>query len=60
MTANVGGESAKIYTFPKGGRAGLRADAGAVKPQAQAAVPVVCEDAWYHEAAMREETPRKQ
>lgn len=59
MTANAGGESAKIYEFPKGGRAGLRVEARGAKPQAPVPAPVMW-DAWYHEAAMREETPRKQ
>ncbi|MEW6256638.1 MAG: DUF2735 domain-containing protein [Pseudomonadota bacterium] len=59
MTANSGGEGAKIYEFPKGGRAGLRVAVRGDKPQAPVAAPVVW-DAWYHEAAMRDETPRKQ
>ncbi len=49
----------KIYEFPKGGRAGLRVEARGAKPQAPVPAPVMW-DAWYHEAAMREETPRKQ
>lgn len=59
MTANIGGHGAKIYAFPKGGRAGLRATQH-VKPDLAVQAPVVCGDGWYHEAAMREETPRKQ
>ncbi|WP_127091694.1 DUF2735 domain-containing protein [Aquabacter cavernae] len=58
MTANIGGEGAKIYVFPKGGRAGVRV-ARQGKPDIAATAPVVC-DSWYHEAAMREETTRKQ
>lgn len=60
MTANIGGGGAKIYAFPKGGRAGLRAVREQGKQEFPVAAPSICGDGWYHEAAMREETPRKQ
>ena len=61
MTGNHSGGSAKIYAFPKGGRAGLvPVQAGSLETEARR--PLVCTDSWYHEAAIRAERegPRKQ
>ncbi|MEP9376439.1 DUF2735 domain-containing protein [Aquabacter sp. CN5-332] len=65
MTGSFHGGSAKIYQFPKGGRAGLVAQRPEGKPSedfaALAAAQIVVGDAWYHEAAIKEaEQPRKQ
>ncbi|AWN37241.1 DUF2735 domain-containing protein [Methylobacterium radiodurans] len=47
--------TAKIYTFPVGGRAGQAARAAA-----PAAAPQICTagSGWYHEAAIQEEAER--
>lgn len=66
MTANSHRETAKIYQFPVGGRAALRADARVVAPSEDLATPprasrVVFGGSWYHDAAIQEaaEQPRK-
>jgi len=64
MTANYGDHGAKIYQFPKGGRAALRTHReGDVRGMERAAAtPVIYDGGWYHDAAIREERegPRKQ
>lgn len=62
MTGSFHGGSAKIYAFPKGGRAGLVAQRPEGKPREDfAAAQIVVGEAWYHEAAIKEaEQPRKQ
>jgi hypothetical protein len=60
MTTNQTRETATIYQFPVGGRAGL---AGRRKAADQAAAPVnaiALGSSWYHEEAIRDaELPRK-
>ena len=49
---------ARIYRFPKGGRAGLDAsDARRSAAKVARQAPVVEHGAWYHEAALRSERP---
>lgn len=65
MTASFHGGSAKIYHFPKGGRAGLAAQRPQAKPAedfaALAAARIISGDAWYHEAALKDgDRPLKQ
>lgn len=63
MTANYGDHGAKIYQFPKGGRAALRTHrSGDVRVLERSAPPPVIYDGWYHDAAIREDRdgPRKQ
>jgi hypothetical protein len=63
MTASSFGGTAKIYQFPKGGRAGLSAGRYETKPADEFALrvaTVASGGAWYHEEAVREaEHPRK-
>ncbi len=56
MTANYGEHGAKIYQFPRGGRAALRTHrTGDVRVlERTPALPVIY-DGWYHEAAVRED-----
>ncbi|GJD87394.1 hypothetical protein BHAOGJBA_0896 [Methylobacterium hispanicum] len=54
MNTDLHRPTAKIYTFPVGGRAGQGA-----RPAAPAAAPQVCAvDGGYHEAAIQEEAER--
>lgn len=61
MTTIATSETAKIYQFPAGGRAGLRTDRPVSKPidemQAAAATRAVVGGSWYHEEAIRETDP---
>lgn len=58
--------SAKIYSFPKGGRAGMGANPMR-SPQMMAATidiaargpEILSTDGWYHEAAMQSDRDRK-
>ncbi len=62
MTANAIGGTAKIYQFPKGGRAGLSSGPHQANPTETFATPTfatprvarVASDSWYHEEAIRE------
>jgi len=57
MTASSFGGTAKIFQFPKGGRAGLSAGRYETKPAdafALRVAPVASSGAWYHEEAVRE------
>jgi hypothetical protein len=62
MTRSVRKQSAKIYQFPSGGRAGLgdRRD-GQTKSPIDLDPPRVnealCSDNWYHEEAIQESNP---
>lgn len=60
MTANAIEETARIYQFPKGGRAGLssgRYEATSTEARASKRIAwVACGGASYHEDAIREET----
>lgn len=65
MATTQYGGGAKIYSFPKGGRAGLtrrRIDGGLVQELVLPQVAnVAMGSSWYHEEAVREaETTRKQ
>jgi hypothetical protein len=63
MTASLSGGSARIYQFPKGGRAALNGrpyDETAATASLLASSPVNeadCADSWYHEAAIQEAKP---
>ncbi len=63
MTASSFGGTAKIYQFPKGGRAGLSAGRYETTPVDEFAlrVPTIASGgAWYHEEAVRDvENTRK-
>jgi len=63
MTTSSFGGTAKIYQFPKGGRAGLNADRYETKTTNAFALrfaTVASGGAWYHEEAVRDEQhPRK-
>lgn len=60
MTAKTQRESAKIYQFPQGGRAGLEAERTAWR-QAQEPQPTVANivfgSGWYHDEAVLEAQP---
>ena len=55
------GGSAKIYEFPRGGRAGVAAhrDAGRLDANLAAfrSVPVAFDGGWYHEEAIKQDQP---
>jgi Protein of unknown function (DUF2735) len=59
MTANAIGGTAKIYQFPKGGRAGLSSGRHETNLAESFAMPRIAKLAYggasYHEAAIREE-----
>ena len=55
MTEKPQRESAKIYQFPLGGRAGLEAERGALDLTPRA--DVVCDGSWYHDEAVRAAKP---
>ncbi len=61
MTSNSYRETAKIYEFPAGGRAGLRTGNAYMTPiekmEAIAATRTVVGGSWYHEEAIRETEP---
>jgi hypothetical protein len=58
MTTNRTRESARIYQFPAGGRAGLEARRDgpktAVQPATQNVAVTACGSGWYHDEAVRE------
>jgi hypothetical protein len=57
MTASSFEGTAKIYQFPKGGRAGLNSGRYQAKPAdafGQAVANITSGGAWYHEEAVRE------
>lgn len=59
MRANTHRESAKIYAFPTGGRAGLATHREATRATLETQAPRVCYDSWYHEEAIKKEpTPK--
>lgn len=63
MTAKSQRESAKIYQFPAGGRAGLEAERAAWREAMDPSQPrakVVFGSGWYHEEAVREAEPAGQ
>ena len=61
MKGSSGGESAKIYQFPIGGRAALanRRDGESKSPidQTTPYVSEACSGSWYHEEAIQESRP---
>lgn len=61
MTSISNRETAKIYQFPAGGRAAMRAGRPIVNQideiQAAAATRVAIGGSWYHEEAIRETEP---
>ena len=61
MTSSSYRETAKIYQFPAGGRAGLRIGNAYTTPiekmEAVAATRTVVSGSWYHEEAIREIEP---
>jgi hypothetical protein len=62
MTTSLHPTSAKIYQFVPRPRATVRPVRGsgqtvALRPEPPPATPAFSVDAWYHEAAMREELP---
>lgn len=55
MTTNLHKESATIYQFPVGGRAGLASRPAPVSPTTQRVNETVCSSgSWYHEEAIRD------
>ena len=62
MTANAPRESATIYQFPVGGRAGLAPRERLDKARGSESLPtIIYGGSWYHDEAIREaaETARK-
>jgi hypothetical protein len=61
MNTNVSEGSARIYQFPRGGRAALggrRYGEGETTRQTAPAIqPSICSGSWYHEAAIQEAKP---
>ncbi|GLK84849.1 DUF2735 domain-containing protein [Ancylobacter defluvii] len=58
--SSIGG-SAKIYEFPRGGRAGLagrrESERFDVNAAALRAMPVIFDAGWYHEEAIKQDQP---
>jgi hypothetical protein len=54
MTANQSRETARIFQFPVGGRAGLKRDLPNV-PSAPRLADIAVGGSWYHEEAIRDE-----
>ena len=60
MTTNQMRETATIYQFPIGGRAGLASRHEAVNPATPSVNDIVVSGSWYHEEAIRDaELPRQ-
>ena len=62
MTTTPQRETAKVYTFPSKGRAVTSQKASTAKPGRVVMMPRVASlafDAWYHQAAIQEETGAK-
>ncbi|MDO8875498.1 MAG: DUF2735 domain-containing protein [Pseudolabrys sp.] len=55
MTANQSKESAQIFQFPVGGRAGLRTTRELATVSAPRMANVAVGGSWYHEEAIRED-----
>ena len=61
MAANLNEGSARIYQFPRGGRASLAGrelGAAATKPTAPSIQPAICSGSWYHDEAIQEASRR--
>ena len=56
MTANLTRESAQIFQFPVGGRAGMKRDLETVQAPRIADIAV---GGWYHEEAIRDDKPTR-
>lgn len=54
MTTNLHKESATIYQFPVGGRAGLASRRAPVNPTTPSVHETACSGSWYHEEAIRD------
>jgi hypothetical protein len=61
MNTNVDQGSARIYQFPRGGRAALgerrHGEIETSREQAPALQPTICSGSWYHEEAIQEAKP---
>lgn len=55
MTANQSRESAQIFQFPVGGRAGLRTTRELAPAPAPRMANVAAGGSWYHEEAIRDD-----
>ena len=60
MNLDTDRTSAKIYSFPRGGRRNITAGGGRSRTEAVSALPATVANcgAWYHEAAIREDAVR--
>lgn len=58
MTANQGRESAQIFQFPAGGRAGLKRNLPDVADAPRMA-NIAVGGSWYHEEAIRDDKPNR-
>ncbi len=58
MTANQVRESAQIFQFPVGGRAGVKRDLPNVQGAPRIA-DIAVGGSWYHEEAIREDKPTR-
>jgi hypothetical protein len=62
MTAHHHRESAQIFQFPVGGRAGLEGQRGVSKTpslQPPAVADIAVGGSWYHEQAIRDDKPNR-
>jgi hypothetical protein len=60
MDANLNEGSARIYQFPRGGRASLGGRdyrAASSTQSAPTVQPVICSGSWYHDEAIQESKP---
>ncbi len=58
MTVNQGRESAQVFQFPVGGRAGLKRDLPNV-PAVPRLADIAVGGSWYHEEAIRDDKPTR-
>ncbi|CCD98655.1 DUF2735 domain-containing protein [Bradyrhizobium sp. STM 3809] len=57
MDTNVKEGSARIYQFPRGGRASLAPRLGETRQIAPSLQPTICSGSWYHDEAIQEAKP---
>lgn len=59
MTANHHRESAQIFQFPVGGRAGLKAQRELANTTSPLMADIAVGGSWYHEEAIRDDKPTR-
>jgi len=60
VSTNLNQESARIYQFPVGGRAGVPGYRASVQPAEVNSAKAVSSSSWYHEEAVRDDRSKPQ